>query len=420
MMNRSNMMKFMLKTLSLAVACALVPSAAMAEQNTEQKIAQLEQQVKALQQQQTASLTDKFKFNGFISGAYISADNDAGYNNTDTSADLSQDSKLGFQSTFDISNNTQAVLQLMMRGEYDWEVEAEWAYLSHRFDNGIKVRGKLRVPLFMYSDYLDVGYAQPFARPPEEVYGTIPFSSYTGAGMSYDVEYDESTLSLQAFGGESDVKNTNVKLSNLMGTNISWTDEVWTLRGVYATAILDGDITRESRDPVAVSPGTLPTFTTVERTLLTLNDDRGQFVGVGASFDDGEMLAVLEWTRAETDGAFPDTDAGYLTLGYRIQAFTPYVTFAYQETQDNEERLPLSTQAFFQNLAFNAQRTAYSLGLRWDALDNVAVKFDLTYANDFGDTAGGLSGNAATFNPFTGSFMYDDTLVYTVKFDAVF
>lgn len=414
-------MKFMLKTVSLAVACALVSSATLAEQSTEQKIAQLEQQVQALQKQQTASLTDKFQFNGFVSGAYISADNDAGYNGSDTSADFSQDSKLGFQGTFKISDDTQAVLQLMMRGEYDWEVEAEWAYLSHKFDNGVRVRGgKLRVPLFMYSDYLDVGYAQPFARPPEEVYATIPFSSYTGAGISYDVEYDESTLSMQAFGGESDVKDTNVELSNLMGANLSWTDEVWTLRGVYATAILDGDITRSSRVPVAVPPNTPPTFTTVESVIMNLNDARGEFVGVGASYDDGEMLAVIEWTRVETEGAYPDTDSGYLTLGYRIQAFTPYVTVAYIESQDNDERTPVSAQTALQSIVFNSERTAYSLGLRWDALDNLAVKFDLTYANDFGNTSGGLSGNSATFNPLTGTFMYDDTLVYTVKFDAVF
>lgn len=413
-------MKFMLKTVSLAVACALVPCAVFAEQSTEQKIAQLEQQVQALQKQQTASLTDKFNFNGFISGAYVSADNDAGYNYTDNSANFSQDSKIGFQGTFNISDDTQAVMQLMMRGEYDWDVEAEWAYLSHKFDNGIKVRGgKLRVPLFMYSDYLDIGYAQPFARPPEEVYAAVPFSSYTGAGISYDVEYDDSTLSMQAFGGESDVKNTNVELSNLMGANLNWTDEVWTLRGVYATAILNGDITQTSRQSIT-PPGAPPTFINVESTLMSLNDDRGEFIGVGASYDDGEMLAVFEWTRAEIDGAYPDTDAGYITLGYRIKAFTPYVTVAYLESQDNDERTPVSAQTALQSIVFNSERTAYSLGLRWDALDNLAVKFDVTYANDFGDSSGGFSANAATFNPLTGTFMYDDTLVYTVKFDAVF
>ncbi|MBB1427175.1 hypothetical protein H5181_11980 [Shewanella sp. SG44-2] len=407
-------MQFNLKILSVAISMAIVPSLAVADEAADAKIAKLEQQVQTLQAQQNASLADKVQFNGFISGAYISSDNDAGYNNADSSANFSEDSKLGLQGTFNISDNTQAVLQLMMRGKYDWEVEAEWAYLSHRFDNGVKIRGgKLRVPLFMYSDYLDVGYAQPFARPPQEVYGTIPFSSYTGAGVSYDVEYDDSTLTMQAFGGESDVKNSAVELSNLMGANVSWTDEIWTLRAVYAQAKLDGPIVSEVTVPLAAGVNTQANYTVLE-----LNDEKGSFVGVGASYDNGEVIAITEWTRSEIDNAYPDTDSGYLTLGYRIKEFTPYATVAYMKTQDNDERLPLSTATAIQMVAFNAERMAYSIGLRWDAIDNVAIKFDVTYAEDFGDTSGGFTGNS--IDTSTGKFTYDDTLIYTVKFDAVF
>ncbi|QDE31564.1 hypothetical protein [Shewanella polaris] len=407
-------MQFNVKVLSVAVSMAMIPSLAIADEAADAKIAKLEQQVQTLQSQQNANLADKFNFNGFISGAYISSDNDAGYNGADTSADFNQDSKLGFQGTFNITDSTQAVLQLMMRGQYDWEVEAEWAYLSHRFENGVKVRaGKLRVPLFMYSDYLDVGYAQLFSRPPVEVYGSIPFSSYTGAGVSYDVEYDDSTLTMQAFGGESDIKNSAVELSNLMGANVSWTDETWTLRAVYAQAQIDGPVVDEV--DVTLAPNVI---TQANYTVLELDDETASFVGVGASYDNGEVIAITEWTRQEIDNAFPDTDSGYLTLGYRIKAFTPYVTVAYTKTQDNDERLPLSTAAATQMIAFNVERTAYSLGLRWDAIDNVAIKFDLTYADDFGDTSGGLSSNG--YDSSTGQFAYDDTLVYTVKFDAVF
>ena len=396
------------------MSIAMISSTSQADEAADAKIAKLEQQVQALQSQQNASLADKVQFNGFISGAYISSDNDAGYNNADTSANFSEDSKLGFQGTFNITDRTQAVLQLMMRGEYDWEVEAEWAYLAHRFDNGIRVRGgKLRVPLFMYSDYLDVGYAQPFSRPPQEVYGTIPFSSYTGAGVSYDVDYDDSTLTVQAFGGESDVKNSAVKLSNLMGANVSWTDEIWTLRAVYAQAQLDGPVVNEVDVELASNVNT-----TAKYTVLDIDDEKGSFVGVGASYDNGEIIAITEWTRSEINEAYPDTDSGYLTLGYRIKAFTPYVTVAYMETQDNDERLPLSQAAAIQMIAFNAERMAYSLGLRWDAIDNLAVKFDITYADEFGDTSGGLTSNS--LDTTTGKFTYDDTLIYTVKFDAVF
>ncbi|WP_445776501.1 hypothetical protein [Shewanella sp.] len=406
-------MKFNLKALPVAISIAMAPTIALAD-DADAKIAKLEQQIQALQSQQNANLKDKVKLNGFISGAYISSDNDAGYNSADTSANFSEDSKVGLQATFDISDRTQAVLQLMMRGEYDWEVEAEWAYLSHRFENGVKLRGgKLRVPLYMYSDYLDVGYAQPFARPPEEVYGAVPFSSYTGGGVSYDVDLDDSTLTMQMFGGESKVKSTGTDVSNLIGANVNWTDETWTLRAVYGQAKFDGSVTSEV--DVELAPGVI---TQADYTVLQLVDDTGSFTGVGASYDNGEVIAITEWTRIEVDAAYPDTDSGYLTLGYRIKEFTPYVTVAYMKTQDNDERLPLSQAAAIQMIAFNAERMAYSLGLRWDAIDNVAVKFDITYADDFGNTSGGFLNNS--LDTTTGKFIYDDTLIYTVKFDAVF
>ncbi|WP_434937841.1 hypothetical protein ACRWQN_11550 [Shewanella sp. HL-SH8] len=395
-------MKFYLKALPLAISVALVPAAAFADEATDAKVAQLEQQVQALQAQQTKNLTDKFNFNGFISGAYISSDNDAGYNNATSSADFTQDSKMGLQATFNISNQTQAVLQLMMKGENDWDVEAEWAYLSHRFDNGVKVRGgKLRVPLFMYSDYLDVGYAQPFARPPGEVYDQVPFSSYTGGDIAYDFEFEDSTLTLQGFGGESDVSGeaTSLDLSNIMGVNASWTDLTWTLRAVYGQTDLDG----------SASGGA-----------LVIDGEQAQFTGLGGSYDNGSFIAITEWTTVEIEGLLADHESAYVTLGYRIKAFTPYVTVAYAKTTDDDVRSALPPQlAIPLGLGLNEERTAYSAGVRWDAIDNVAIKFDLTYATDFGDTSGGLGGNAVV-NPLTKQFLFDDTLVYTVKFDAVF
>ena len=391
-------MKFNLKALPLAISVAMLPAYVAAEETSDEKIAKLEQQVQSLQTAQTESLTERFSFNGFISAAYVSSDNSAGYNGATSSADFSEDSKMGFQGTFNISNQTTAVMQLMMRGSNDWEVEAEWAYLAHSFDNGVKVRGgKLRVPLFMYSDYLDVGYAQPFARPPSEVYAQVPFSSYTGGDIAYDYELEDSTLTIQAFGGESDVDEADdgidLELSNVMGLNASWTDLTWTFRAVYGQTELDGSVGSGAVD---------------------VDNETAAFTGFGGSYDDGSWIAVAEWTTVEIDGLVADTESAYLTLGYRINEFTPYATVAYLKTTDEDERAGIPLLAY----AFNEERMAYSLGLRWDAIENVAVKFDVTYATDFGDTHGGLSNN--NFNPLNGEFMYDDTMVYTVKFDAVF
>ena len=406
-------MRLTLKALPLAVSVAMLSGYATADvQNNDQKIAQLEQQVQMLQASQTTNLTERFTFNGFMTGAYITADNNAGYLGSSTSANFDDGSKFGLQGTFAISTQTKAVIQLMMRGENDWDVEAEWAYISHRFENGLQARaGKLRVPLFMYSDYLDVGYAQPFVRPPEDVYGPVPFTSYTGGDASYDVEFDDSTLSIQAFGGESE--EAGIEIKNILGANINWTDEIWTLRAVYGQAVLNGTVTRQSTSSAGVDPSTgLPVEIDISVNILDLNDEKSVFAGIGASYDNGNFLAISELTRAENDGVLQDTDSGYLTLGYRIDAFTPYVSGSFYETTDNDMRTVVDASSAIYAAIFNGERTSYSAGVRWDAMENLALKFDVTYSTDFGDTSGGLETNIAQ--------EFDDTTVYTVQFDVVF
>lgn len=406
-MNRSYTMKFNLKALPLAISVAMLPAYVAAEETSEEKIAKLEQQVQSLQASQNASLTERFSFNGFMTGAYISSDNNTGYAGATTSANFDDGSKFGLQGTFAITDQTQAVMQLMMKGSNDWEVEAEWAYISHRFENGLQARaGKLRVPLFMYSDYLDVGYAQPFVRPPSEVYDAVPFTSYTGGDASYDIEFDDSTLTIQAFGGQSE--DSGIDIGNIFGANVNWTDLTWTLRAVYGQATLDGTVTRQMSVDGGTDPSTgLPISIDVTVDILDINDATGTFVGLGGSYDNGSFLAIAEWTRIETDEEYPDSDAGYVTLGYRINAFTPYLTASYYETKDNDVRTNPVHAAIF-----NGERTAYSAGVRWDAMDNLALKFDVTHATDFGDTSGGFDTNIAQ--------EFDDTTVYTVQFDVVF
>ncbi|WP_394248380.1 hypothetical protein [Vibrio profundi] len=117
----------------------------------------------------------------------------------------------------------------------DWEPEVTWAYLGYEFDNGAKVRGgKLRLPLFILSDYLDVTYSMPWVRGPEEVYGKVIINSFTGADASYDIELDESNITLQGFyGNKKDIVTNGTDVDKLLGGAISWTDDILTLRAGY-------------------------------------------------------------------------------------------------------------------------------------------------------------------------------------------
>lgn len=383
-------------TLTSVALTAALSFPAMADDS--QRIDQLEQRLDSMQKQMTESSLEKVRLNGFFSTGYTRANNDAGYDEATEKSDLETLSLFGLQSTFALGRNTDAVLQLVSRGNEDWDTELEWGYLRHQFSNGSELRaGKMRLPLFMESETLEIGYGQPWARPPEAVYDPVPVRSYLGADAAYTLNLSGSSIQARAFAGhltddaDSLGRTVSVELRNITGLTANWTNYLWTFRGVYARA-----------------------EATIGGTPALGDDEKSEFMGLGLSYDDGSWLLMSELTRVEVDGFYQDTDSAYITLGYRIKEVTPYVTASWVESQDNYERdgTPLEV--------LDVRRQAYSLGFRWDMTPSVAMKMDWTHARGFGKTTGGLIGNqldALNGNP---GGRFDSTDVYTVRLDAAF
>ena len=377
--------------LPLAVACA--SQFAMAATTDSQRLAQLEQELAILQESISYdSLSDRMSINGFFTGKVGVASNDAGYNGYDKDADFSEGSKLGLQGSFALTEQTNIVAQLVARGNDDWSTEMEWAFLSHDFDNGFVTRiGRLRVPLYMYSDYLEVGYAQPWASPPSELYSIVPLSSFDGIDAIYDFDLSDVAVTLQASYGHADrdagATLGEVDYKDILGASASFSYEEWVFRTTYYQTTLDS-----------------------KNGSSFFDKEDSYFAGVGLSYDDGSLLAIAEFAVSDVEGDYSDTESGYITLGYRINDFTPYVTYAFLETTDDSERTAQLKPAF------DWKRTAYSVGTRYDISSNLALKADVTYADGFDGTSGGWSSNVDS----VGNQINDDTLVYTLSFDAVF
>ncbi|MGX9463296.1 hypothetical protein ACWXWU_18980 [Shewanella sp. A14] len=377
-----------------------------ADDTVDQRVSQLEQEIRLLKSSTASDIADRIKVNGFFSVGATRSNNDAGYVGSDESYELDSLSLLGLQAKFALGEQTSVVTQLIAKGEDDYDPEFEWAYIKHTFDNDISVRaGKLRVPIFMYSDFLDVGYAQPFIRPPEEVYGAVPFSTYVGGDIAYDLELDHSTVQLQAFGGKA--KEGNIEFNYMYGASAGWQYDNLLLRAVYGTSQIS-------------VPSTSPFYPIIP------DDTKTEFVGFGVKYDDGANLVTGEYTTVEADGQMSDTKSAYLTYGHRFGDWMPYVTIARLETTDNSERVG---QYF--NLGgitvpieplLTAERDAYSLGVRYDVISNVSIKADATLINNFGDTVGMVSNATLASNLDLTTFgsKQDDSLVYSIRLDCIF
>ena len=391
-------------TIALLVAGSLASASAMAATDSE-RISQLEQQLAAVKARQDgSSWTEKFKINGFASVAVGMANNDADYKEYKNELNWEPDSIVGLQGTFMPVDHLEATVQFTTAGNNDWDLETEWAYLAYTFDSGAKIRGgKLRVPFYMYSDYLEVGYAYPFVRPSVDVYDLFPISSYTGIDALIPVAVGDGTLTFQPLTGEvnESINGADFKLKNTVGMVMQYDLNSWVLRGVYSQ-------TKVETDSAAIA---------------FMDGKAGKFMGIGASYDPGEWFVVSEFGRIELDGAYPDTDAAYLGSGIRIDSVTPYVMVGMSKSKDDDERSSAALAALGYRSASDVKRNSYSVGVRWDFMPQVALKFDTTWLNNFGDTSGGLPGNSSALGN-TGvqinNGTYDSTVLYTLSVDAVF
>lgn len=375
--------KFAPLLLGMSIAPALAQSDA-------ERLKHLEQQVSSLQQQLTSTAADRVQLNGFLSTGYATASNDAGLAGIAEDSEINDLSLMALQGNFRLSDDTQAVMQFLSRGEHDWNTKLEWAYLSHQLTNDLQVRaGKMRGPLFKYSDSLDVAYAQPWARAPQVIYGLVNNSNFVGADALYTHNLRNSSLTAQVFtGGSDNSKEVELEYKNSIGLNLEWTDYVWFARAI---ASYTPDITID----------------TAEGTFA--DEDRGTFLGLGFGYDDGVWQIISEFARLEVDGVVADTDAAYISLGRRVGNFTPYAVVGWTESMDDDERTGSPLAA-----AFDTRRDEYSLGVRWDVLSGVAVKFDWTHARGFGDEPGGLDVGSVFANDI------ESTNIYTVKIDSAF
>ncbi|AXY02398.1 hypothetical protein D1115_10740 [Vibrio alfacsensis] len=349
-----------------------------------------------------AANLDDLRIGGFGSVGVGISDNDAGYAGYDKELGYKQDTLFGLQFDFQINDRASVTTQVVANGRYNFEPAFEVAYLSYKFDAATVRGGKIRTPFFMYSDYLDVGYAYPMLRPSQEIYEHLIISNFTGIDAIIPVEIGSSTLELQPFMGVSQLEERDsnfgqqADIKDVFGLAANWYINDWTVRGSYAQA------TVEAMSPV------LPDSMSAMDPIVTmkLNQDQdATFTSIGVQYNDGTWLFNAEGMAMELSGPYYDVEAASVLLGYQVNAFTPYVAGGYISTSDNDER------ALWPSSIKEYDRTSYSVGLRWDFATNMAMKLDTTYV-DYNDTTGGIGGNSA--------LEYDDSLVYSASVDFVF
>jgi len=125
-------------------------------------------------------------FNGFATiAAGQTFDDDVPYHGMDGDLSFKNLSLFGLQASADLGEGLSATAQILSRGENDFEAEFEWAYIGYQVNDNFDVKiGRLRTPIYYFSEYLDVSYAYHWLTPPNEFYAAI-LTNYDGISAYY-------------------------------------------------------------------------------------------------------------------------------------------------------------------------------------------------------------------------------------------
>ena len=282
--------------------------------------------------------------------------------------DYTPESLFGVQISGNMGEGLSATAQIVGRGVDDFDAKFEWAYISYELNQNWTLQaGKKRLPLFYYSDFYDVGFAYVWMRPPADTY-TWQIFNYNGINALYQDTWGEWAVSGNIYTGKEDSKENRL-LSEFFF--LEPTREIWEdiLGGVinFSKDWLEVRLTHMQYTNKRFRSG-VPVMWDGEDTR------KGKFYGASVNGDFGDFFFLTELNRLDLDG---NLDTGMLTLGYRIDSFTPFVgysTFVEDSDGDGEDH----------NTTF--------VGVRWDFHPSAAFKiqydevkdnsFDLAVAGD--------------------------------------
>lgn len=306
--------------------------------------------------------------------------------------DSGPDSVFGIQASQRLSERNNLVVQLVSRESPRdaYQPRATLAFLSHALTPELTLRaGRLRIPFFMLSDSIDINHAQPWVRPPVEVYSLNPFADLDGIDALYRVRHRDIDIELHPYvgrsripiyaegkGGMKDLTGINLALAHgdlalhfghaRMRLELHWGDPVNTLVTNGLRSVGRDDILNE----------------------MSGADSSATFSSVGFQWDDGRWLLIGEYARRQSRRYVNSADGWHLTAGRRFGSLTPYLTLARQFEREPVVDADLVASTGIPALAagldaFNQSRNlaqrSISAGLRWDFMDNAAFKAEYSH-----------------------------------------
>ncbi|MFQ3250967.1 MAG: hypothetical protein ACI9O6_002807 [Glaciecola sp.] len=306
---------------------------------------------------------------------------------------FSEQSLLALRADFALSESFSIVAQAIGHTSDARDSGIQWLYLDYAPTQNLSFKlGRQRIPLFNYSDVIDVGFAYSWITPPTQVYTTYIFSEFDGILSRYEFTTKSVSGSVGAYLGQFD--------GDIQIVGVEQDTKVDYVGGVFASVNLDNFTFSAAYHKGKVEADILQ-LDAFEDLLRMFNfnssadelsiDDKASFFKIGLTYNSLDFFVESEFTKIKANSSFvPAVDASYLMAGYNFSPFSVHATVAqskvHYQAPVNEIPLGVNPQLDALHYGFNQifaslpidNLKSLTLGTRYDWKHNIAFKAEVT------------------------------------------
>lgn len=329
---------------------------------------------------------------------------DVEYASTENHPNVTSLSRFGLNASTSPDKNTNIMGQVLFEGTN--QLLLDLLHVKRDIDNGMFIKvGKQRLPWLLLSEHVQVDALLPWTTRPDEVYGKVPFQSFTGISL----EKQWKQFNLTGYVGESKevitTQNTgtdyDVHISDLYGARLEFQHA--NLLKIFASY---------SRFNGEVDVNTRIDGTTAGTTIgYGFSDDLERYelqtLGFQLNYEDSFLMSEYLNGKSQSD-ILTRTESAYVALGH---------TFA----EKYQPIIQVSSDLEVESELFPSKTTTYAAGLLYHYNESSVIKFGYSHV-DFRLVTVNSSLTPPTSNiSFVSSGLIDEDFdVYNIQWAFIF
>jgi hypothetical protein len=313
------------------------------------------------------------------------------------------DSLLAVQGRAQFTPRLSAVLQVISEQNADssFSPHVEWAYVKYQFTPDFAVRvGRTDLDVFLLTDSRNIGFANPWVRPPIELYNLVPVTNSDGIDVSYRLAVAGGSNTINASIGHAHyhypINDSQVTVTSNVTEEFVLVDTFQRGAATFRLNYGQGHLTFPTFDPLFAAFSEFGPQGVGISERYNVDDRILTFFGLGAAYEPGDWFLMAELGRINSNSVLGEATGWYVSSGHRFDRITPYTTYA-QVRPNSSIRAPgldlsalppsQAPEATALNAGLNAalasiasERTL-SFGTRFDVTSSIDVKLQWDHTN---------------------------------------